>query len=198
MKKREKLSAAEKKIKRRKIWGIICISLGTFMLVEGLVLGLVLKETAILLSMGIEGAILLAVGILLRAKNKGQQTSGDKTAKDKINITETAEKINSCIEDEHTYRLSEIIDEDARIEIYANLSTLAKIYHNFFPDWEYTKDMRDITEKFSDPEVKATKEGWLFVASRLEIFSVNEFAKNYKEIFITKGVEKIKTYFSDK
>lgn len=40
----------------------------------------------------------------------------------------------------------------------------------------------------------------VFITARKieEIFSVNEFAKNYKEIFITKGVEKIKTYFSDK
>lgn len=192
------MTPAAKKAKRRKGWGTVFLVLAIILLVEALVLGIAMHETTILTTLGIEGLVLLGIGIFLRRLSKravgdGAEVSGT----DGAVIQETEVKqTDPAVE---YYKVGDILDDETRKEIYHNLDTLSRIYKNFFGEKDITSArLAAASVLFENTDEKADKALWLKTAEFLNQTGKMELAGNHKDETIARGEKAILDFFADK
>ena len=194
-------ASSTKKAKRRKVWGIICLSLGGLLLLEGIVLGIVMRDTTLLFVLGPEGLIILAVGILLMRLSKraaseaaasetkdGGETTGQKESAAPAKAEETVK-----------YKVKEIFDEDTRKVIHEGLDTFSRIYRNLLGDsFALTGRLTESAALFDNPETEVDKSTWLTTATFLSSIAKIDIAASYRDVFVNKGEKAILDFFADK
>jgi len=161
------------------------------MLLDGIVIGIVLKEVAVLIPLCIEGLILVAIGFILKTKHKKIIVE--------LEPDRPKEKDNqpvSKVEDERKYVLGDIFTEESLNELHNTLVTHAGMYNNFYPGTPIAEELSQKASLFANKENALTKEEWLSTAEFFHRTTAIAVLDGKSDVYVDMGAKCIEEYFA--